>query len=115
MAGRCSAWLRDNASRPAVQVSRDVLGNLLTYPYGYKLRDICRLESGRVYPVGHPEFLLIRSSYPAVPLHFLPTTLSDHLKAMPWLGDVFSHPNCKCNVVWYERGIVPSLHEANTL
>ena len=51
-----------NASRSAVQVSRDVLGDLLTYPDGYKLRDLARVEFGRVYPMGHPQFLLIHSS-----------------------------------------------------
>jgi len=99
----------------AVQASRDVLSNVLAYPCGNKLRDVRRVESGGVYPVGPPEYRLIRGSYPAVPLHFRPTALLHHFKAMQRVGDVFSHPSSKCNVVWYERGIVPSLHEAKTL
>jgi hypothetical protein len=51
-----------NTSRSAVQVSRDLLGDLLAYPYRYKLRDLARVESGRVYPVGHPQFLLLHRS-----------------------------------------------------
>src|SRR5688500_2821793 len=84
---------------------RDMPGNLLTYPYGYKLRDLPRVEFRGVYPVGHPQFLLIHSGQRALPLHFLPTTLPDHVKAMPWVADVFSHPSSKCNVVRYESGI----------
>ena len=74
------------------QASRNVLGNLLTYPYGYKFRNLPRVEVGGVYPVGRPQFLLIHSSSQALPLHLLPTPLPDHVKAMLWIGDMSSHP-----------------------
>ncbi len=104
-----------SASRVHSKLHGTLFHNLLAYPCGYKLPDIRRAESGGVYPMGFPEFLLTRDSFPAVPLHFLPTILLHHLKAMTRVGNVCSHPSSKCNVVWYERGIVPSLHEANTL
>ena len=65
--------------------------------------------------MGHPQLLLIHRSQRALPLHLLPTPLPDHVKALPWVGDVFPHPGSKCNVVWYEGGIIPSLHEAKAL
>ena len=95
--------------------SSDVLANVLTYPHRDQRRNFARVEFGRVDPVGPPQLLLIHGSQRALPLHFLPTTLPDHVKAMPWVGDVFSHPSSKCNVVWNQRGIIPSFHEANTL
>ena len=95
--------------------SSDVLANVLTYPHRDQRRNFARVEFGRVDPVGPPQLLLIHGSQRALPLHFLPTTLPDHVKAMPWVRDVVPHPRGKCNVVWYEGRIVPTLREAKTL
>ena len=93
----------------------NVLGHLLANPCRCEFPDIGRVESGGVYPVRFQESRSIGRTGPAVPLHFVPTALLHHFKSMSRVGDVCPQPGGKCDVAWYERGIVPSGDESQAL